>query len=285
MGCGSSLIEEGFEVRRQRSMIVDIKKEIREIIKRNPFYYVRMEEFRKFMKDNTDNIVGSIVTNALKKFNFDEFASSLFTDVLKSAKIKLGNIIPREKLLYDIISLLYFFLTKSYKEVESEKFVFILDLVREVSKVPNKEEVDCEEYYTGKFSYLITAILQLIIFSFVSFFVGITILDLVGGMDEVGIETLLVKKKEFQGVKPQVVSPYVNKNLKVINKHLTPSEILNKLVIVVFSPLENEILQSPSSKTAKIPRNKFEEVIKSVCDVVNAEEFVEIFFSGKLKKF
>lgn len=281
MGCGSSEVIDTSST--NISML--FKKEIKKLIKINPFYKMHLHDFEFLIHQqnnyNNDNDKSSeYIKHLISHFELDELQNSLLYDVLLFADNKMKNIIEQLPTKKNTIFLLIILFLNKHKSDNTNLLETILDNLinsAKINEVNSTSENDIK-YDSGKLSFIILNFIQLFIFAFVYFFVSIAILDIFTNIEYEGLIDLFKKKIDWNLISPQNIDNYIKNKLYLINPNLNPKSITDKLIIKCFQPLGDTIISKSSEQIVEIPQNKINKVKKMLCEVSNVDHFVDLFF-------
>ena len=177
MGCGGIDLLQNYDIDLFSQILKKIK---RFIIIDNPFYQISYNDFMKNLNSINEKDLNNKIEKICEKYNFNEFSSSLYKDVLYMANKKFQNIFP-ENYDYsnDIIMIVYLFTTRNIESLFKDKKELLEKIILKVSKNSNNEIL------TGKFYIIILNIISFLLFSFISIFIKVYLLS---SLISIGIE-------------------------------------------------------------------------------------------------
>ena len=164
MGCGASDVSDTSA----NNISMLLRKEIKKLIKGNPFYKFSIEEMLILLPKpstpipNVNLLMQNTLSNIITKLNMNTLQMSLLTDVMSFAEQKLIHVYPdTENYTNQLILTIMLFLHKRNDESNKtmrEMFEIIL-----YKCIANK---DTNEYDTGKMLFSILNLIQFFPFAF-----------------------------------------------------------------------------------------------------------------------
>ena len=239
----------------------------------NPFYEISYNDFMKYLNSINEKNLNNKIEKICKNYNFNEFSSSLYKDVLYMANKKFQNIFP-ENYDYsnDIIMIVYLFTTRNIESLFKEKKELLEKIILKVSKNSNNEIL------TGKFYIIVLNIISFLLFSFISLFISIPILSLYYNLNKEDLYDLLVLKKNITKIKCEDINILIKEILQKISlDKINSNDIICHLLNNIFSPISDIIEKNPNVETINLSDKEIESVILNIEKIFNLNTFYDIF--------
>ena len=239
----------------------------------NPFYEISYNDFMKYLNSINEKDLNNKIEKICKNYNFNEFSSSLYKDVLYMANKKFQNIFP-ENYDYsnDIIMIVYLFTTRNIESLFKEKKELLEKIILKVSKNSNNEIL------TGKFYIIVLNIISFLLFSFISLFISIPILSLYYNLNKEDLHDLLVLKKNITKIKCEDINILIKEILQKISlDKINSNDIICHLLNNIFSPISDIIEKNPNVETINLSDKEIESVILNIEKIFNLNTFYDIF--------
>ena len=278
MGCGASDVIDTSA----NNISMLLRKEIKKLIKGNPFYKFSIEEMLILLPKpstpipNVNLLMQNTLSNIITKLNMNTLQTSLLTDVMSFAEQKLIHVYPdTENYTNQLILTIMLFLHKRNDESNKtmrEMFEIIL-----YKCIANK---DTNEYHTGKMLFSILNLIQFFLFAFVYFFLSIGILDIFTNIDYDGLCELFYVKQQWNNISPQNINEYIKNKLSLISPSLTPKKITDKLLYKCFEPMKGEVVMNSKEDTVMLTKEKINKIISVMIEIANVDKLVDLFFFG-----
>ena len=278
MGCGASDVIDTSA----NNISMLLRKEIKKLIKGNPFYKFSIEEMLILLPKpstpipNVNLLMQNTLSNIITKLNMNTLQTSLLTDVMSFAEQKLIHVYPdTENYTNQLILTIMLFLHKRNDESNKtmrEMFEIIL-----YKCIANK---DTNEYHTGKMLFSILNLIQFFLFAFVYFFLSIGILDIFTNIDYDGLCELFYVKQQWNNISPQNINEYIKNKLSLISPSLTPKKITDKLLYKCFEPMKGEVVMNSKEDIVMLTKEKINKVISVMIEIANVDKLVDLFFFG-----
>lgn len=270
MGCGGIDLLQNYDIDLFSQILKKIK---RFMIIDNPFYQISYNDFMKNLNSINEKDLNNKIEKICKNYNFNEFSSSLYKDVLYMANKKFQNIFP-ENYDYsnDIIMIVYLFTTRNIESLFKDKKELLEKIILKVSKNSNNEIL------TGKFYIIILNIISFLLFSFISLFISIPILSLYYNLDKEDLYDLLVLKKNITKIKCEDINILIKEILQKISlDKINSNDIICHLLNNIFSPISDIIEKNPNVETINLSDKEIESVILNIEKIFNLNTFYDIF--------
>lgn len=270
MGCGGIDLLQNYDIDLFSQILKKIK---RFMIIDNPFYQISYNDFMKNLNSINEKDLNNKIEKICEKYNFNEFSSSLYKDVLYMANKKFQNIFP-ENYDYsnDIIKIVYLFTTRNIESLFKDKKELLEKIILKVSKNSNNEIL------TGKFYIIILNIISFLLFSFISLFISIPILSLYYNLDKEDLYDLLVLKKNITKIKCEDINILIKEILQKISlDKINSNDIICHLLNNIFSPISDIIEKNPNVETINLSDKEIESVILNIEKIFNLNTFYDIF--------
>lgn len=270
MGCGGIDLLQNYDIDLFSQILKKIK---RFMIIDNPFYQISYNDFMKNLNSINEKDLNNKIEKICEKYNFNEFSSSLYKDVLYMANKKFQNIFP-ENYDYsnDIIMIVYLFTTRNIESLFKDKKELLEKIILKVSKNSNNEIL------TGKFYIIILNIISFLLFSFISLFISIPILSLYYNLDKEDLYDLLVLKKNITKIKCEDINILIKEILQKISlDKINSNDIICHLLNNIFSPISDIIEKNPNVETINLSDKEIESVILNIEKIFNLNTFYDIF--------
>ena len=270
MGCGGIDLLQNYDIDLFSQILKKIK---RFMIIDNPFYQISYNDFMKYLNSINEKDLNNKIEKICKNYNFNEFSSSLYKDVLYMANKKFQNIFP-ENYDYsnDIIKIVYLFTTRNIESLFKDKKELLEKIILKVSKNSNNEIL------TGKFYIIILNIISFLLFSFISLFISIPILSLYYNLDKEDLYDLLVLKKNITKIKCEDINILIKEILQKISlDKINSNDIICHLLNNIFSPISDIIEKNPNVETINLSDKEIESVILNIEKIFNLNTFYDIF--------
>lgn len=270
MGCGGIDSSQNYDIDLFSQILKKIK---RFMIIDNPFYQISYNDFMKNLNSINEKDLNNKIEKICEKYNFNEFSSSLYKDVLYMANKKFQNIFP-ENYDYsnDIIMIVYLFTTRNIESLFKDKKELLEKIILKVSKNSNNEIL------TGKFYIIILNIISFLLFSFISLFISIPILSLYYNLDKEDLYDLLVLKKNITKIKCEDINILIKEILQKISlDKINSNDIICHLLNNIFSPISDIIEKNPNVETINLSDKEIESVILNIEKIFNLNTFYDIF--------
>ena len=270
MGCGGIDLLQNYDIDLFSQILKKIK---RFMIIDNPFYQISYNDFMKNLNSINEKDLNNKIEKICKNYNFNEFSSSLYKDVLYMANKKFQNIFP-ENYDYsnDIIKIVYLFTTRNIESLFKDKKELLEKIILKVSKNSNNEIL------TGKFYIIILNIISFLLFSFISLFISIPILSLYYNLDKEDLYDLLVLKKNITKIKCEDINILIKEILQKISlDKINSNDIICHLLNNIFSPISDIIEKNPNVETINLSDKEIESVILNIEKIFNLNTFYDIF--------
>lgn len=311
MGCGGipSTIETPNKKEKQKQdTIILIYLEVLELIKKNPFYNIEINEFSTEInlriEDNNPNV--DIITDSiLKKYFFDSknFIKNMFLNVTKEAYNKFKYIYPNEKdLIVYIYYLLFFFLSKAHpgkKKSFKNKLTYLFNNIKEKENkkdinqnenvIKNENEDEKEDKYNfkiGKFLFLVLNLIQFCTFSFIYFFVSVSVFDILANYELQKFDEIFGSKKLIQN--PDEINYYLNSELLKMNKNFRPNYINSLALSEIMNKIENIINKNTdinNNNYFTLNNDEINEIFDIIINLIDINNYVDFFFYGENHNF
>jgi hypothetical protein len=270
MGCGGIDLLKNYNIDLFSLILKKIK---RFMIIYNPFYEISYNDFMKYLNSINEKDLNNKIEKICKNYNFNEFSSSLYKDVLYMANKKFQNIFP-ENYDYsnDIIMIVYLFTTRNIESLFKEKKELLEKIILKVSKNSNNEIL------TGKFYIIVLNIISFLLFSFISLFISIPILSLYYNLNKEDLYDLLVLKKNITKIKCEDINILIKEILQKISlDKINSNDIICHLLNNIFSPISDIIEKNPNVETINLSDKEIESVILNIEKIFNLNTFYDIF--------
>ena len=270
MGCGGIDLLQNYDIDLFSQILKKIK---RFMIIDNPFYQISYNDFMKNLNSINEKDLNNKIEKICEKYNFNEFSSSLYKDVLYMANKKFQNIFP-ENYDYsnDIIMIVYLFTTRNIESLFKDKKELLEKIILKVSKNSNNEIL------TGKFYIIVLNIISFLLFSFISLFISIPILSLYYNLDKEDLYDLLVLKKNITKIKCEDINILIKEILQKISlDKINSNDIICHLLNNIFSPISDIIEKNPNVETINLSDKEIESVILNIEKIFNLNTFYDIF--------
>ena len=270
MGCGGIDLLQNYDIDLFSQILKKIK---RFMIIDNPFYQISYNDFMKNLNSINEKDLNNKIEKICEKYNFNEFSSSLYKDVLYMANKKFQNIFP-ENYDYsnDIIKIVYLFTTRNIESLFKDKKELLEKIILKVSKNSNNEIL------TGKFYIIVLNIISFLLFSFISLFISIPILSLYYNLDKEDLYDLLVLKKNITKIKCEDINILIKEILQKISlDKINSNDIICHLLNNIFSPISDIIEKNPNVETINLSDKEIESVILNIEKIFNLNTFYDIF--------
>ncbi len=270
MGCGGVDLLNNYNIDVFSQILKRIKKFM---IIYNPFYQISYNDFMKNLNSINEKDLNNKIEKICQKYNFNEFSSSLYKDVLYMANKKFKNIFP-ENYDYsnDIIMIVYLFTTRNIESLFKEKKELLEKIILKVSKNSNNEIL------TGKFYIIVLNIISFLLFSFISLFVSIPILSLYYNLKKEALYDLLILKKNITKINYEDINILIKEILQKISlDKINSNDIICHLLNNIFSPISDIIEKNPNVETINLSDKEIESVILNIEKIFNLNTFYDIF--------
>ena len=270
MGCGGIDLLKNYNIDLFSLILKKIK---RFMIIYNPFYEISYNDFMKYLNSINEKDLNNKIEKICKNYNFNEFSSSLYKDVLYMANKKFQNIFP-ENYDYsnDIIMIVYLFTTRNIESLFKEKKELLEKIILKVSKNSNNEIL------TVKFYIIVLNIISFLLFSFISLFISIPILSLYYNLNKEDLHDLLVLKKNITKIKCEDINILIKEILQKISlDKINSNDIICHLLNNIFSFISDIIEKNPNVETINLSDKEIESVILNIEKIFNLNTFYDIF--------
>ena len=282
----SDIIEKNSIYELSEDLIPFLYLKINKLILDNPFYKIPLLEFETTLnnikkktinnkKFDRDNIINEIISKYLE--NQEIFIKMLFINIVNHAHLKLSSILDdNEDLMILIILFLYIFLSNRQpgkKNLFKDKIKILLNKTKKQLNNDNK-------YNISIINNLLINFIQMLSFSFGSFFVFFTFLDNFEGYDKNKINQIITAYNNKNAINE--VYNIINYNLKTINNNYS-THYLNLLIISEFNNKIKYIFEKVGKKEEFIILDDYEINIisEALFDSININNFVEYLFFGE----
>lgn len=279
MGCSNSYVIEN-----ETNLSYDLK--IRNIIKKkimnNPFYSLDEDKYKEiiFGKNDINSNINSILKQIASKVQVETLIVAITENVLLYSKKQLQEIYPNNNHYnYNILMIMYYFLTKQTLSNKESKKKFVLLLIQ--NTITENQGNSCL-YSTGKLSFLLYNIIQFCLFSFISLFLAISLLEIEDNFDENDLYQLFIERKKTNKINPLDLNEYINEKLKKLNRNITLNNVLCYFVYEVFHPISDRnlyylltiyihivIASHIDSQEELISNSKIDEVADCLCSFID----------------
>ena len=278
MGCGASDVIDTSA----NNVSMLLRKEIKKLIKGNPFYKFSIDEMMILLPKpttpipNVNLLMQNTLSNIIIKLNMDTLQASLITDVMSYAEKKLISVYPNtENYTNQLLLTIMLFLHK--RNNESDKIMREMFEIIISKCIANK---DTNKYHTGKLLFAIFNLIQFFLFAFVYFFLSIGILDIFTNIDYDGLCELFYVKQQWNNISPQNINEYIKNKLFLISPSLTPKRITDKLLYKCFEPMKEEVMMNSKEDKVVFTKEKVNEISSVMIEIANADRLVDLFFFG-----
>ena len=257
---------------------------ISNLITNNPFYKISLSDFEntinilKFKIDNEPILdIKKIIEEITYKYlqNEENFVKILFKDIVNYAYFKFKYIVSdNNDIIFLILYFLYIFLSNKQpgkKKLFKEKIKLLLNkAVDDLNKI--------NQFKLSKLFNILINFVQMLTFSFGSFFVFFGLLDNFNNYNKEKFEEIINKKNSLINE----VESIINNNLSIINEKISPY-FLNLLVISELNNKIKFIFEKVSENEEFIILQDYEIniIADSLFESININNYIEYLFFGE----
>ena len=257
---------------------------ISNLITNNPFYKISLSDFEntinilKFKLNNEQILdIKKIIEEITYKYlqNEENFVKILFKDIVNYAYFKFKYIVSdNNDIIFLILYFLYIFLSNKQpgkKKLFKEKIKLLLN--KAVDDLNKKNQFKLPKLFNILINFV-----QMLTFSFGSFFVFFGLLDNFNNYNKEKFEEIINKKNSLINE----VESIINNNLNIINEKISPY-FLNLLVISELNNKIKFIFEKVSENEEFIILQDYEIniIADSLFESININNYIEYLFFGE----
>jgi hypothetical protein len=259
----------------------DIKSKFITVYRNNPFYTMSLSKLIS-LTENFEKNSKSMHDYILSLDNIDNITKAMIKEVYDTASSKLQFVFPKESYEKTVLFFIILFMAKPIREeIKKEKKKLILILLDNT-----RDNKDKSKFLSGKFSFLITNLINFISNLLIYCLLSIVILQTFDKFNYSEIEKLLVNKIIVKNISPDNIKEYYEKKFEKINPKLKSSmPIIDCCLPYIFEPIKDLVQGQEDVESVVISELEIEDIVSRIMFLHDPYNFIDIFLTLKIKDY